>query len=221
MFDLRDRLIWGVSALAVVLAFVVFDGKDWLLLCASLVGVTSLIFNARGYAVGQALMVVFSCLYGIISYRFAYYGEMATYLGMTGPMALAALISWIRHPYKGGRQVEVNRIGRLEICLMFVVAVPVTVVFWFILSALGTANIVPSTVSVTTSFIAVYLTFRRSEFFALAYAANDVVLIVLWVLAALESSQYWSVAVCFVAFLFNDFYGFIRWRRMRVLQGAA
>lgn len=33
-------------------------------------------------------MVLFSLLYGIISYAFAYYGEMITYLGMTMPMAV-------------------------------------------------------------------------------------------------------------------------------------
>ena len=62
--------------------------------------------------------------------------------------------------------------------------------------------------------MAVYLTFRRSAYFALAYTANDVVLILLWVLAAQEDASYISVIVCFVMFLFNDLYGFISWRRM-------
>lgn len=42
-----------------------------------------------------ALMIVFSLLYGVISYTCAYYGEMITYLGMTAPMALFALISFL------------------------------------------------------------------------------------------------------------------------------
>ena len=45
-------------------------------------------------------MIVFSLLYGVVSFTFAYYGEMITYLGMTAPMALFALISWMRNPYK-------------------------------------------------------------------------------------------------------------------------
>ncbi len=43
-------------------------------------------------------MIIFSLLYGIISYTFSYYGEMITYLGMTMPMAVFALISWLRNP---------------------------------------------------------------------------------------------------------------------------
>ena len=82
-----------------------------------------------------------------------------------------------------------------------------------------TANLLPSTLSVTTSFVAVYLTFRRSPYYALAYAANDVVLIVLWVMAALSEVRYLSVVVCFAAFLVNDLYGFLSWRKMGKRQG--
>ena len=80
--------------------------------------------------------------------------------------------------------------------------------------------LLPSTISVTTSFVAVYLTFRRSPFFALGYAANDVVLIVLWVLASITDARYISVVVCFAAFLINDIYGFLSWRKMKERQKA-
>ncbi len=81
-----------------------------------------------------------------------------------------------------------------------------------------TANLLPSTVSVTTSFFAVYLTFRRSPYFALAYAANDVVLILLWIMASVCDAKYISVVACFSAFLINDIYGFISWRKMKIRQ---
>ena len=48
----------------------------------------------------------------------------------------------------------------------------------------------------------------RSSYFALAYAANDLVLIVLWVLASMEEIRYFSVVVCFTAFFVNDLYVF-------------
>ena len=192
-----------------------FDKGNYLTLAASLVGVTSLIFNAKGNPVGQALIVVFSVLYGIISFNFAYYGEMITYLGMTAPMSVFALISWLRNPYGGNRsEVKVNRINRREAALMFALSAVVTVGFYFILKAFGTANLLPSTLSVATSFLAVYLTFRRCAFFALAYAANDLVLIVLWMLAAMENTSYISVIVCFIIFLVNDIYGFVNWSKI-------
>lgn len=218
-FSRGEKALWCVSVGAIIISFAIFDRSEYLTLAASLVGVTSLIFNAKGNPFGQFLMIVFSVLYGIISYSFAYYGEMLTYLGMTAPMALFALISWLRHPYEGRHsQVEVNRISKTEAAVMFILSLVVTAAFYFALEHFNTANIVPSTVSVTTSFLAVYLTFRRSEYFALAYAANDVVLIILWCLASVEDRSYISVVVCFLAFLINDLYGFLSWRKMHKKQ---
>lgn len=188
-------------------------------LIASVIGATSLIFNAKGNPIGQVLMVIFSILYGIISYTFSYYGEMITYLGMTAPMAVFALISWLRNPYNGNKaEVKVNSLKKQETIFMSLLAAVITFGFYFILRYFHTANLIPSTISVTTSFLAVYLTFRRSPYFALAYAANDIVLIVLWILATLSDISYLSVIICFVAFLVNDIYGFINWLKMQKRQ---
>ena len=191
-------------------------------LTASLIGVTSLIFSAKGNPIAQVLMIIFSLIYGIISFSFAYYGEMITYLGMTMPMAVFALVSWLRNPYNGNKsQVKVNHIHRSEVAFMLILTAVVTVVFYFILEFFNTANIVPSTISVTTSFLAVYLTFRRNPFFALAYAANDIVLIVLWIMAVMTDLSYVSVVICFTVFLANDIYGFINWQKMKKKQSDA
>lgn len=220
-FTKAEKLLWLFSAIGIIIAFVAFDRDNYITLTASLIGVTSLIFNAKGNPIGQFLMIIFSVLYGFISYTFSYFGEMVTYLGMTAPMALVAFISWLRNPYKGNKsEVQVNRISKNEHIFMWIVTVIVTIIFYFVLDKFHTANIIPSTISVTTSFLAVYLTFRRSPYYAIGYAANDVVLIVLWTLAAMEDISYISVIVCFIAFLINDIYGFISWRKMEKRQAV-
>ena len=209
-FTKAERILWALSVSAVIAVFVLFDRGNGLALIASLIGVTSLLFNAKGNPVGQLLMIAFSALYGYISYTFCYFGEMVTYLGMTAPMAAVALVSWLKNPYRGNRaEVKVNQISRKEHALMWLLTALVTVLFYFILAHFRTANLLPSTLSVTTSFLAVYLTFRRSPYFALGYAANGMILIVLWTLAALEDLSYVSVAVCFAVFMVNDLYGFL------------
>ncbi|MBR6532996.1 MAG: nicotinamide mononucleotide transporter [Clostridia bacterium] len=220
-FSKMELILWSVSVIFIIVSFCIFDRESYLTLIASLIGVTSLIFNAKGNPIGQALMVAFSLLYGIISYTFAYYGEMITYLGMTMPMAIFALIAWLKNPYKGNKaEVRVNTISRKEHFLMWIATIIITIIFYHILTFFDTTNIVPSTISVTTSFLAVYLTFRRSPYFALAYAANDIVLIILWILASLFEVRYISVVVCFIAFLFNDIYGFINWQKMKQRQAT-
>lgn len=218
-FTKIEIILWCSSVLLIVASFMIFDRENYLTLLASMIGVTSLIFCAKGNPIGQFLMIVFSIVYGVISYSFAYYGEMITYIGMTGPMALFALVSWLKNPYKGKKsQVKVNSISKKEIILMQALTVAVTIAFYFILKHFNTANLIPSTLSVTTSFVAVYLTFRRSLYFALAYAFNDLVLIILWALATKTNINYVSVLICFIVFFINDIYGFINWLKMQKNQ---
>ena len=215
----RFELTLWITSLAVVTAsYLIVSTSDILPLCASLIGVTALIFVAKGRSIGQLLTIVFSVFYGIISIKNQYYGEMITYLGMSAPMALVALISWIKNPYKNTAEVKVNSLSRKQLTLMSVSCVAVTIAFYFILRALGNASLLFSTLSVTTSFLASYLTALRSPYYALAYSANDIVLIVLWVVASMENPEYVPMIACFVMFLANDLYGFYNWRKMKKRQ---
>lgn len=218
-FTKLDRMMWGFSIIIILMTFIMFDREYYIMLIASLVGVTSLIFNAKGNSFGQFLMLVFSVLYGIISFQFSYYGEMITYLGMTAPMAFLSLITWIRNPFEHNKmQVEVNEIKRKEVVFLFGLTLLITIIFYFILKVLNTTNLELSTISVTTSFVAAYLTFRRSPYYAIGYAFNDIVLILLWILASFVNNKYISVVVCFILFFINDLYGFINWSKMKKEQ---
>jgi len=221
-FTKTELAIWLSSVLVILTAFFVFDGEKYLNMIASIIGTTALIFCAKGNPFGQVLIIIFASLYAYISLSFRYYGEMITYLGMSLPMAVIALISWLKNPFKGSRaQVKVNTVSKKEIIFAFMLSLVVTLAFYFILRALGTANLMISTVSITTSFFAAYLTFRRSEYFALAYVLNDIVVIIMWSMAMASSIEYISVEICFVVFLVNDTYSFINWSKMKKRQQDA
>lgn len=215
-----ERVLWLVSAAVIIASFAFSGGGDVLTLIASLIGVTALIFVAKGYVLGQVLTVVFAVFYGIISFFFSYYGEMITYLCMTAPIAIATTIEWIRNPYNGTKEVAVARITAKQIAVMSVSAAAATAILGYVLYLLGNANLLFSIISITTSFVASWLTLLRSPYYAIAYAANDIVLIVLWTLATMESLSYLPMVLCFVMFFLNDMYGFFNWRRMAKRQGT-
>ena len=212
--------LWSVSLIGVLLSFFLSPDRDYLTLASSLVGVTALIFIAHGLVAGQILCIIFAVLYGTVSIIFGYWGEALTYIGMSLPAAVAATISWIKNPYADTDVVRVSKMTKKSTVLMFILAVPVTLLFYFLLALLKTPNLFFSALSVTTSFVAAFLSFMRSPFFALAYVSNDIVLIVLWVLAAIEDISYLPMVLCFVMFLFNDTYSFINWQRMDKAQAA-
>lgn len=220
-FTIFELALWSVSIITITTAFVAVNSNNYLSLIASLIGSTALIFVSKANVIGQILTVVFSIFYGIISFIFGYYGEMITYLCMTAPIAMTSIITWLKNPSKENkRQVAVNHIVLKEWCFLFALAVVISIIFYFILQYFNTVYLSISTLSVFTSFIACYLTMRRSEYYAIGYAANDIVLIILWVLATMQNIGYLSMVICFVIFLINDTYGFFNWRKIKKNQFA-
>lgn len=210
--------LWMVSVLVVTISFITAGNVHYMTLIASLTGVTALVFVAKGDVAGQILTVLFSLLYAVISYQFRYFGEMITYLGMTAPIAVMSVVSWLRNPYQDTAEVKVHRLNRGESVRLVTFTILVTWAFYYILAAFGTNNLFMSTVSIATSFSASYLMLYRSPWYALAYAGTDIVLIVLWVLATFQNRSFLPMIVCFIMFFFNDIYGFLNWRKMRVRQ---
>lgn len=213
-----EWFLWISSLIIVSISCLLVPQQNMVSLFACLIGVTAVIFCAKGFVLGQVLIVVFSVLYGIVSFWFAYYGEMITYLGISTPVAICAIVSWIKHPFQETKQVEISKMTSKQYVIMSVLTVVITIAFYFILKALGNANLVFSTISIATSFVAGYLTFMRSPFYALGYACNDVVLIVLWVLATITDLANMPMIACFVVFFANDLYGFVNWKKMEKSQ---
>ena len=140
-----EKGLWLTSMLAIAGSAALSGAVDALNVIASLIGVTALIFVAKGYVLGQVLTVVFAVFYGIVSYCFRYYGEMITYLGMSAPMAAMAAIEWLRNPYRGTKEVQIRRLTGTHAVRLIVLSLVVTVIFYFILKALGTASLLMST----------------------------------------------------------------------------
>lgn len=218
-FTKFEIALWLTSVIAISLSFLIFDKSNFSNLICSLLGATALIFFAKGNPIGNAIMIVFCIFYAVVSFTFRYYGEMLTYLLMTMPMSILGLISWLKNPFNGKKsQVKIADLKRKDIPLMIALTIIITIVFYFLLKALNTANLIVSTLSIATSFFAAFLTYKRSPYFALAYAVNDLVLIVLWVYASLFNTAYASIATCFATFFINDIYGFINWLKMKKTQ---
>lgn len=217
--SLKEWCLWVVSLAVVTISNVVTGEIDFLTIVATWVGITSLIFAAKGNVWAQILMIVFSILYGIISLRFHYWGEMITYLGMSMPMAIWSTVTWIRNPSSDSTgEVKIRKLKGKHFLFLFALSIVVTSAFYFLLQFLQTPNIVFSTISVTTSFLAASLTMLRSSYYALGYAANDLVLVVLWTLAAVENPVYIPVIINFMIFFMNDMYGFVSWKKREKLQ---
>ena len=219
-FSLFEWILLFGSIIVITVSFFVFHNTEYFYLFSSILGVISLAFLAKGSPIGMVLTIIFSLMYANISYTNQYYGEMITYVGMTGVIATITLVSWIRHPSKRSKnEVEIHDdLKWKEYVFLFFLSSAVTVGFYFVLKYLNTKNLIVSTISIFTSFTASYLALRRCRFYALVYVVNDIVLIVLWSMATVDNMSYLAITICFITFLIYDFYSFINWTRLQKKQ---
>lgn len=191
-------------------------------LIATALGVTALIFIAKGDVFGQFLCLIFASLYSITALQHRYYSEIITYLGMTAPISLFTIFTWIKNPVEKGKSVvKIRKFTLKEFLLTLILTGIVTVVFHFVLRELNTPNIAVSTLSIATSFLASFMMLRRISYYALGFILNDIVLIVLWAIASVSDLTCLSMVACFFTFLFNDLHGFIRWKIREKEQGIS
>ena len=146
--------------------------------------------SAKKHISGKILQLVFCVLYAIVALGFKYYGEAITYIEMTFPIDLFATIVWLKNPSEKGK-TEVRM-----------------------------AHLTPKkirTASVFKSMMASVLTIMRVPYYALAYTANDIILIIMWIMASVENPVYVPMIFNFVIFLVNDTYGFLSWKNLLVI----
>lgn len=212
-FSRTDWIIYTLSIAIILLSNIFAREIDYFKVIATIIGATSLIFIAKGHFLGQIIMLVFAVFYSILSYINGYYGEIIISAGLTLPLSISSIYTWVKNPYnKGENVVKSYRLNLKDVINTILISLVVLISGFFVLRALNTNDLFVSTISLGTSFVASYLMFRRNSFYAVAFMLNDLVLIVLWSLASVNDITNLSVVFCFAMFLINDLYAFISWK---------
>jgi len=215
-----ERWLLAISLTVIFISGFLTPGHNFLSILVSLLGGLSIIFIAKGEIFGQFACLVFSILYGLLSYRCAYYGEVLIVFGLQLPAAFLGLYSWLKNRYTVS-EVKVAEVSRRAIFLIPVISSVITVASYFLLARLHTEALLNSTLSVATSVTANMLLYLRSPYYAIVFILNDLVLIALWGTLSLKSPEYIPSVACFSVFLMIDSYGFYNWRRMQKRQWEA
>ncbi len=204
------ELIFYIAGLALIITMSICFGASWMSAVTGIFGLSCVLFAAKGKIIGIFFTWVMIVFYSILSYKNKYYGEVFINLCMMFPMTIIQLISWLKNLGKD-YVVKVNSITKKEIIIVCSAAALAFVVFYFILRALNTSQLIFSTISIVTSVLATYFQSRRSKYGFLAFLVNDAVLCLLWLFATLEDIKNVAMLTAVALYVVSDIYGFISW----------
>ena len=204
--------------IAIIIAFLIPDEKEYLNLITSLVGVTCVFFIAKGKIFGQIVGIIYAIVYGLISYFHNLYGEVFLAFVFYAPLAIIGVIEWAKNQYQDTNVVTITKMSKKDYILASTITIVMTTIAFFVLRALNTQSLIVSTISIATSTMAGYFSIKRSPLYAICYFLNDSVLIIMWSIEANLSISSLPMVISFITFVINDLYGFINWLRLRKKQ---
>ena len=218
ILSLKEVIFLSLEIIIPIILYFIFNCQDYMNLIGAEIGIISIFFLAKASLFGIGLSLLFSTFYAITSLNYTYYGEAIIYFAFMIPIGIANGIIWFRNRFKGTTEVEILSSKRIDFILGPTIAAILTFSLFWLLRYLGTENIITSTISLFTSFLALYFQLRRNRFTELFYAANDIVLIVLWTLATIDDISFIPIVTCFLFLLINDLYGFFNWSKIQKRQ---
>lgn len=214
-----ELLLWLISVFSILILSLLMPKKDYISIISTLFGISSLIFISKGNLLGPIISILFSFFYLIASLNNLYYGEVLICLTMNIPLSVISCWTWFKNrTNEKDVEVTVNHLKKREIVFSVILGICIMIVFYFILKRLDTDSLLISTISIFTSFVASYLSIRRSYLYAIFYSLNDIVLIILWTVATFKDLSNLCMVFCFIIFLINDIYGFINWKKLEKSQ---
>lgn len=217
-WSLFEGLLLFASVLSTIIVGVIFK-SNFLTVLTSIVGVICALLLAKGLILGQFFGIAIVVLYSLVSYNNGFYGEMIIYIGIMLPMYIWSIFEWIKHKSNKTNSVEVNQISNREWIIISLIAGILFVLFYFVLKALNTSELIVSTLSVVDNLFAVYLLARRSKYGFVSYIINDLILIVLWGIPVIQGNLLLlPMLMNPVVNLINDSYGVVKWTKMQKAQ---
>lgn len=217
-WTLFEKILWFSSLFLVILVGIIFKSNIYALMY-TLVDFTAILLLAKGKWLGQILGLISCFLYIYVSWKSKYYGEILVCIFLLFPMYIGGLISWLKHHNNKTDTVEVNKIKLKEWIAIVILVIPIFLGIYKLLEVLNTDELFISSISIITSLIPMYLSFRRSKYYFYFYLINDIVVIILWGALVLKGNLMLLPMVFNPAInLLNDSYGIYNWCKLEKIQ---
>lgn len=221
-WKLFDICFLTFSILIIIFCFLLIPNKNISSLIVSILGIITVISGAKGLIISPFINIIYNIIYIIICFSQKFYGEVIIYSFILTPLNIITINSWFKNRSKENKNiVKVNKLSIKEYFILGILTILITICFYFLLKSLNTKSLLISTLSLTDSFVATYLLFRRCSNYALAYIVNDIILITLWFSTInTEKTAHLPIIISFIIFLINDIYGLTLWKKREKIQNT-
>lgn len=209
-----------VIGIVLPVVFSIIFGSSVIECIVSCFSIIVAVLFTKGFYWGYILAIVNLCFYSIVEFGAGFYGELFINWGLYFPMYIFGLVEWLKHQDKEKSTIIIRKeMSKKEYGILIASQLICWIPYYFILLSLNTTNPIVSALSIAASFVASYLSARRSLYCFVGYILNDIVCIILWTVQTITVDiACITVLLSPIMLLLNDIYGVISWYRLREKQ---
>ena len=201
---------------AFILTFL-FKGT-WIDLGYTLLYFWTALLLAKGKYSCYIIGIISTFFYAFVSFSNSYYGEVIIAMCCTLPLMILGLINWLKHQ-DNTNTVIIKEVTKKELIMIILSQIIMSFGYYYVLKIFNTNNLIISTISISMSIIATYLTARRSDYGFMGFIIDDVILIALWIIPVIKGDlNLIPVLLCPILLFINDIYVVYNWRKIKEKQ---
>ncbi|MBQ2612151.1 nicotinamide mononucleotide transporter [bacterium] len=207
-----ERVIFpAILIFIIILSFVMHDNK--IALISAICGIGYTILAGKGKISCYFVGLIGTFCYSYISYRNAFWGNLALYLLYCMPMQIIGIFRWRSHLDKEKQEIYKTCLSSKKRIIYFLSAMLAVICLYFVLLSLNDANPVFDSITSIFSILGLLLTVKRCmEQWYVWFVVNGFSAI-MWIGAYMNGSNCLATVLMWMTYFFLGIYFLYQWRK--------
>lgn len=213
------EVIWLTLACVVITALSMYWHDTLMGIISAVTGVACVICTGKGKLSAYVFGTVNVLLYAAISFQARYYGEVMLNIIYYFPMEFYGFYVWSKHMNSETHEVEKRHMDSCGRVVTILAVVLITLVYGYILKALGGALPFVDALSTVVSVVAMMVSVKMYMEQWILWIVVDVVTVVMWGVAFANGNDSIATLLMWIIYLGNAIIMYVKWAK-EAMQNA-
>ncbi len=207
-----ERVIFPMILIFIIcLSFLTGDNK--VALISAICGISYTILAGKGKISCYMIGLLGTFCYSYISYKNAFWGNLALYILYCMPMQIVGILKWKNHLKKETHSIYKTRLSKKEFFIYFSIAFALITVLYCILLKMNDSNPLIDSMTSIFSILGLLLTVKRCIEQWYVWFVVNALSAVMWTIAYINGSNCLATVLMWVTYLFAGIYFMYQWNK--------
>lgn len=211
-FSLLEKIFFPIAIFVIIIVSIILKDSK-IALISAICGISYTILAGKGRVSCYFIGIIGTVCYSYLSYKNAFYGQLALYALYYFPMEIIGIYNWSKNLKKDKREIEKTKLSLKGQCIYISIAITGSIITGFILKYTGDFKPFMDAFTLVFSVVGQLLTVKRCiEQWYIWFFVNFVSLI-MWIFAYMNGSNCFATILMWLVYLILAVYFLVQWKK--------